>query len=163
MNANELTIAAARDALRRGELSAVDLTMSCMVAMDAGDDLNAFVDQQLAAAGLTPADTALVGFSQGAMMALHIAPRRSEALAGVVAISGRLITPERLATEALSKPPVLVMHGEDDQIVPIANSAQKAIKLLSNGTLKTYPGLSHAPFATHPEVVNPDLLAFIKA
>jgi aspartyl-tRNA(Asn)/glutamyl-tRNA(Gln) amidotransferase subunit A len=43
MNANELTIAAARDALRRGELSAVDLTMSCMVAMDAGDDLNAFV------------------------------------------------------------------------------------------------------------------------
>jgi non-heme chloroperoxidase len=59
--------------------------------------------------------------------------------------------------------PVLVMHGEDDQIVPIANSAHKAIKLLPNGTLKTYPGLSHAPFATHPEVVNPDLLAFAKA
>jgi pimeloyl-ACP methyl ester carboxylesterase len=59
--------------------------------------------------------------------------------------------------------PVLVMHGEDDQIVPIANSAHKAIKLLSNGTLKTYPGLSHAPFATHPETVNPDLLAFAKA
>ena len=41
-HANQLTIAAARDALRKGELSAVDLTMSCMVAMDAGDDLNAF-------------------------------------------------------------------------------------------------------------------------
>ncbi len=59
--------------------------------------------------------------------------------------------------------PVLLIHGEDDQIVPIANSAHKAIKLLKNGTLKTYPGLSHAPFATHPEVINPDLLAFAKA
>ena len=59
--------------------------------------------------------------------------------------------------------PVLLMHGEDDQIVPIANSAHKAIKLLQNCTLKTYPGLSHAPFATHPEVINPDLLAFAKA
>ena len=59
--------------------------------------------------------------------------------------------------------PVLVIHGEDDQIVPIANSAHKAIKLLQNGSLKTYPGLSHGLFATHPEVVNPDLLAFARA
>ena len=59
--------------------------------------------------------------------------------------------------------PVLVIHGEDDQIVPIANSAHKAIKLLQNGSLKTYPGLSHGLFATHPEVVNPDLLAFTRA
>lgn len=59
--------------------------------------------------------------------------------------------------------PVLVMHGEDDQIVPVANTSALAVKLLPNGTLKTYPGLSHAPFATHPEVVNPDLLAFVKA
>lgn len=59
--------------------------------------------------------------------------------------------------------PVLVLHGEDDQIVPIDNSANKAIKFLRNGTLKTYPGLSHAPFATHPELVNADLLAFAKA
>lgn len=58
--------------------------------------------------------------------------------------------------------PVLVIHGEDDQIVPIANSAHKAIKLLQNGTLKTYPGLSHGLFATHPEVINPDLLAFAR-
>lgn len=64
--------------------------------------------------------------------------------------------------EALSIP-VLLMHGEDDQIVPISNSAHKAIKLLKNGSLKTYPGLSHAPFATHPEVINPDLLAFIRS
>lgn len=59
--------------------------------------------------------------------------------------------------------PVLIVHGEDDQIVPIENSAHKAMKLVKNGTLKTYPGLSHGLFATHPEVVNPDLLAFVRA
>ncbi|WP_122518976.1 MULTISPECIES: alpha/beta fold hydrolase [Pannonibacter] len=59
--------------------------------------------------------------------------------------------------------PVLIIHGEDDQIVPIGNSAYKAIKLVRDGTLKTYPGLSHGLFATHPEVVNPDMLAFIRA
>ncbi|KIX16156.1 MULTISPECIES: alpha/beta fold hydrolase [Alphaproteobacteria] len=56
--------------------------------------------------------------------------------------------------------PVLFIHGEDDQIVPISNSAHKAIKLVRDGTLRTYPGLSHGLFATHPDVVNPDLLAF---
>ena len=56
--------------------------------------------------------------------------------------------------------PVLVLHGEDDQVVPIADSARKAIRLLRNGTLKTYPGLSHGMFATHPDVINADLLAF---
>lgn len=59
--------------------------------------------------------------------------------------------------------PVLIFHGEDDQIVPIENSALKAIKLVRDGTLKTYPGLSHGMFATHPDVVNPDMLAFIRA
>jgi non-heme chloroperoxidase len=59
--------------------------------------------------------------------------------------------------------PVLVLHGEDDQVVPIADSAHKAIKLLKHGTLKTYAGLSHGLFATHPEVINADLLAFVRA
>lgn len=59
--------------------------------------------------------------------------------------------------------PVLILHGEDDQIVPIDNTARKAVKLLKNGTLKTYPGLSHAPFATHPQLVNADLLAFARS
>lgn len=58
--------------------------------------------------------------------------------------------------------PVLFLHGEDDQIVPIENSARKAIKLVRNGTLKTYPGLSHGLFVTHPELINADLLAFIR-
>lgn len=59
--------------------------------------------------------------------------------------------------------PVLIIHGKDDQIVPIENSVHKAIKLVRDGTLKTYPGLAHGLFATHPDVVNPDMLAFIRA
>ncbi len=58
--------------------------------------------------------------------------------------------------------PTLVMHGDDDQIVPIANSALKAVKLLKNGTLKVYPGLSHGMLTVNADVLNADLLAFIK-
>ncbi|MDD0999175.1 alpha/beta hydrolase [Pseudomonas sp. TNT2022 ID1044] len=59
--------------------------------------------------------------------------------------------------------PTLVLHGEDDQIVPIADSAQLSIKLLRHGTLKTYPGQPHGMCTTHGDVINADLLAFIKA
>jgi non-heme chloroperoxidase len=58
--------------------------------------------------------------------------------------------------------PVLVMHGEDDQVVPIADSALLSIKLLKNGTLKTYPGYPHGMATTHADVINKDLLAFIR-
>jgi non-heme chloroperoxidase len=59
--------------------------------------------------------------------------------------------------------PLLFLHGEDDQVVPIANSAHKAIRLVRDGALKTYPGLSHGLFATHPDLINADLLAFVRA
>jgi len=59
--------------------------------------------------------------------------------------------------------PVLILHGEDDQIVPIADSAHLAIKLVKNGTLKTYPGFPHGMATTHADVINADLLAFIQA
>ena len=84
----------------------------------AADDLNAFLDKRLAEEGLAPAALALVGFSQGAMMSLHIAPRRVVAMAGVVAISGRLLRPQVLAQEASVKPPVLLIHGDRDDVVP---------------------------------------------
>jgi non-heme chloroperoxidase len=58
--------------------------------------------------------------------------------------------------------PVLVMHGDDDQIVPYADSAPLAAKLLKNGTLKTYKGFPHGMPATHADTINADLLAFIK-
>ena len=59
--------------------------------------------------------------------------------------------------------PTLVLHGEDDQIVPIADSALKSVKLLKNGTLKTYPGFSHGMLTVNAEVLNADLLAFIRS
>lgn len=68
-------------------------------------------------------------------------------------------------TEDLKKidVPTLVMHGDDDQIVPIGASGLLSAKLLKKATLKVYPGLPHGMCATHPEVINPDLLAFIKS
>jgi non-heme chloroperoxidase len=59
--------------------------------------------------------------------------------------------------------PTLVMHGDDDQIVPYANTAALAVKLLKNGTLKIYEGLPHGMCTTHADIINPDLLAFIKS
>ncbi|POR40292.1 alpha/beta hydrolase [Methylobacterium sp. V23] len=58
--------------------------------------------------------------------------------------------------------PTLVLHGEDDQIVPIADAALKSIKLLRNGTIKTYPGYPHGMLTVNAEVLNADLLAFVK-
>jgi non-heme chloroperoxidase len=59
--------------------------------------------------------------------------------------------------------PTLVMHGDDDQIVPIKDSSVRAAKLVQGAILKVYPGLPHGMCTTHPEVINPDLLNFIKA
>jgi non-heme chloroperoxidase len=59
--------------------------------------------------------------------------------------------------------PVLIMHGDDDQIVPVADSAPLAAELVKNATLKIYKGLPHGVCATHPDIINPDLLAFIRA
>jgi non-heme chloroperoxidase len=59
--------------------------------------------------------------------------------------------------------PVLLMHGDDDQVVPIADAALIGIKLLKHGTLKVYPGLPHGMATTHADIINADLLAFFKA
>ena len=58
--------------------------------------------------------------------------------------------------------PVLVLHGEDDQIVPYQNAALKSIKLLKNGTIKTYPGFPHGMPTTEAATINKDLLEFIE-
>jgi non-heme chloroperoxidase len=58
--------------------------------------------------------------------------------------------------------PTLVMHGDDDQVVPIADSSLRSAKLLPNASLKVYPGLPHGMCTTRPDAINPDLLAFIK-
>jgi len=97
------------------------------------DDLNGFLDQVLLEEGLPADRMILFGFSQGTMMALHVAPRRTDAVAGIVAFSGRLLEPEMLADEAISKPPVLLVHGDADDMVPPASLPEAAQALQGAG------------------------------
>ena len=80
--------------------------------------LNGFLDETLGAHGLEDADLALVGFSQGCMMALEVALRRPRPCAGVVGYSGMLLNGAGLAREITARPPVLLIHGADDPVVP---------------------------------------------
>ncbi len=103
----------------------------------ASDDLSAFLDAQLRAEGMTPDRLAVVGFSQGTMMALHVLPRRAAPVAAIVAFSGRLLRPEALAAEAVSKPPVLLVHGDQDPMVPFADMGLAGRALTAAG-FQTY-------------------------
>lgn len=107
----------------------------------AAEDLNAFLDKVLSDEGLTPDRLALVGFSQGTMISLHIAPRRDAPIAGIVGFSGRLLQPELLAAEAVSKPPALLVHGDMDDVVPMQSLAQAADALVAAG-FETYTHVS---------------------
>lgn len=80
--------------------------------------LDAFITAELETAGLANSRLLLVGFSQGAMMALHMGLRLPEVAAGIVGISGMLVAPERLDAEIRSRPPVLLIHGTEDEVVP---------------------------------------------
>jgi len=82
------------------------------------DDLNGYLDGVMVDEDVLPEQVVVLGFSQGTMMALHVLPRREDPVAGIVGISGRLMRPELLADEALSKPPVLLIHGDEDEVVP---------------------------------------------
>ncbi len=99
-------------------------------------DLNGFLDARLAEEGLDDSALALLGFSQGAMMAMHAAPRRRSAMAGVVAISGRLLEPEHIGGIAV-RPPILLIHGDDDQVVPFGNMAH-AGEVLTGAGFETF-------------------------
>jgi len=87
---------------------------------------------------LLPEQVMVFGFSQGTMMALHVLPRREDAVAGICAFSGRLIQPELLGDEVQCRPPVLLVHGDDDQVVPIQSMAQAAEGLQAAGWEEIY-------------------------
>jgi phospholipase/carboxylesterase len=80
-----------------------------------------------------PERTVLLGFSQGTMMALQVGLRRRVPVAGIVGFSGRLLAPERLAAEIISRPPVLLVHGDEDPMVPVAFLAEAADALAAAG------------------------------
>lgn len=82
------------------------------------EDLNAFLDALMVDEDVLPEQVVLFGFSQGTMMALHVAPRREDAVAGIVAFSGRLLSPESLVDEVVVRPPILLVHGDADDVVP---------------------------------------------
>ena len=86
----------------------------------AGPGLNDFIDKMLKHFGLDETALALVGFSQGTMMALHVGLRRQKQLAGIIGYSGKLAGPEKLAGEIVTKPPVLLVHGAVDDVIPVA-------------------------------------------
>ena len=79
-----------------------------------------FINQQLQRHGLTEKDLVLVGFSQGTMMSLFTAPRRAHAVAGIVGYSGRMEAPDLLKEEIQSKPPVVMVHGDSDELLAAA-------------------------------------------
>lgn len=96
-------------------------------------DVDAFLDDILRNEDVAADRLILVGFSQGTMMSLHVAPRRPEQIAGVVGFSGRLLAPELLPAEAVSKPPVLLIHGDEDPVVPFSDMNHAADGLAAAG------------------------------
>ena len=109
--------------------------------------LDAYIDEQLAQRGLTESDLALVGFSQGTMMSLFVGPRRQRPLAGIVGFSGRLIAPELIGTEIRSRPPVLLIHGTEDPLVPYSSMAEAETALSAAGVpveTLSCPGVEHS-------------------
>lgn len=99
----------------------------------AAADLDAFIDGVMVDEDLLAEQVVLLGFSQGAMMALHVAPRRDAAVAAVVSISGRLLEPEGLEEETECRPPVLLIHGDQDGVVPVLEMPKAAQALQDAG------------------------------
>ncbi|MDD3288890.1 MAG: dienelactone hydrolase family protein [Alphaproteobacteria bacterium] len=108
--------------------------------------LDAYIDEVLKSQGVTPSRLILVGFSQGTMMSLYVAPRRAVQLAGVLGYSGMLVCGEHLLSEKKTSPPVMLMHGTEDAVIPFSSMAYaeaglKAAEIPVES--RACPGLSH--------------------
>ncbi|HEY5071180.1 MAG TPA: dienelactone hydrolase family protein [Caulobacteraceae bacterium] len=113
-------------------LSSLDRGARAAGAARAAPVVDAFIDAELARNGLGEDRLALVGFSQGTMMALTVGPRRERRLAGIIGYSGMLADEASLAAEVRSKPPILLVHGDADPMIPIAafHQAKEALSRL---------------------------------
>lgn len=115
-------------------------------ARTAGPAIDAFIDRKLAQYDLTESDLAIVGFSQGTMMALHVGLRRIRPVAAVVGYSGMLTGAPELSHAAITKPPVLLFHGSADPVVPVAalHAAKRDLEHLGIAvTAHVSPGVGH--------------------
>jgi len=116
-------------------------------AASAAPAIDAFVDRKLKQYDLAESDLAIVGFSQGTMMALHVGLRRKAPLAAIVGYSGMLTGAHELAHAAITKPPVLLVHGAADPIVPVAALHAAKAELQKLGIAVSdhvSPGLGHS-------------------
>lgn len=116
-------------------------------ARAAAEILNRFIDEQLKALALENKNLALVGFSQGTMTALQVALRRAPAMACVVGFSGALIAPQTLAKEIAARPPVCLIHGNADDVVPYSSLAAAEAALKEHGVdvqAHTRPFVGHS-------------------
>lgn len=104
----------------------------------AAQDLDAFLTGLMVDEDLMPEQIALFGFSQGTMMALQVAPRREDEIAALIGFSGRLLEPELLADEVQSRPPVLLVHGDQDDVVPPQSLPAAAEALQAAGFEEVY-------------------------
>ncbi len=134
---------------RRQWFSVADRTPSVLFegARAAAQILDPCLDALLDERSLGADRLALAGFSQGAMMALHVGLRRKQQIASIAAFSGALRGGELLHAEIRSRPPVLLIHGEEDGVVPFASMAQAKAVLEAEGvrvTALARPGLGHA-------------------
>lgn len=108
--------------------------------------LNVFLAEQLTALKLEGTQLALVGFSQGTMTALHVAMRRIPQVAAVVGFSGAMIGAETLSQDILARPPVCLIHGQSDDVVPFASMAHAEQTLKAHGVnVESHP----RPFLGH--------------
>ena len=106
------------------------------------EKLRDFIAECQSAEGVGDAQTALIGFSQGTMMSLHVLPRRAQPVAGLVGFSGRLLSPETLSAELTCRPPVLLVHGDQDPMVPYTDMAA-AEQALSAAEFEVYTHTSN--------------------
>ena len=117
----------------------------------AAPQLNMFIDTELKRRNLPNSALALVGFSQGTMMALHVGLRRAESPAAIVGYSGMLVIPEEIdpdkfAGEIVNRPPVLLVHGDQDQLIPVEALMHAAQGLAALEVLVEWhisPGVAH--------------------
>ncbi|WP_133488708.1 alpha/beta hydrolase [Aliiroseovarius marinus] len=100
-------------------------------------DINAFLDQVLEDEGIEPSQLIVFGFSQGTMMSLRVLPRRDEPIAGLVAFSGRMLEPDQFAENVVSKLPILLVHGDQDDMVPPGHFSESGEVLQAAG-FETY-------------------------
>ena len=104
----------------------------------AAADLNAYLDGIMVDEDLLPEQVMVLGFSQGTMMSLHVLPRREDPIAGLCAFSGRLLEPEALADDVVCRPPVLLIHGDQDDVVPVQSLPEAAEALQGAGWKEVY-------------------------